>query len=486
MATFVGPCRNGAELVSAYNSLFAACVDPRGLPFVFATDSGEALVSRQIPRLNRRSFALAGLALTAPLASRSWSQENGSRPAASERMRVGLIGLGSRGFNLLDELLKQQDVDVVTVCDVARLHYRDNVWGKGKVFGREAAQEQIEKAGRARPDCEVDFRKVCDRDDLDAIVVATPDHWHALCTLTALRSGKDVYCEKPVTHWFSEGLAVCREVQERQAVFQTGSQQRSSAEFRRAVELVRNGVLGKIERVEVGLPSGYDSAQGDTRVRQPPQDLDYDFWCGPAPMLPYMRARHHRWWRGHRAYGGGVLMDWIGHHNDIAHWALDLDASGPSLVEAVGWQFPETEIYNTPWHYTIRCEYSSGVASEISDRHEQGTKFIGQDGWLHVTRGKLRTSNPEWSKAAFDPGAFRLPASTGHMRNFIDCMRSRETCVASAQIGHRSITPGHLGYVSQAVGRPLRWDASKQAILGDSEADELLRSGSYRVPWLRG
>jgi Oxidoreductase family, C-terminal alpha/beta domain len=177
------------------------------------------------------------------------------------------------------------------------------------------------------------------------------------------------------------------------------------------------------------------------------------------------------------------LMDWIGHHNDIAHWALDLDASGPIRVEAVDWQFPATDVYNTPWHYAIHCEYAGRVTSVISDKNPHGTKIIGDSGWLHVTRGKLTTSDPRWSQPKFQSGPFQLPVSHGHMRNFIDCVRSRETCVASAEIGHRSITPGHLGYVSQAVARPLHWDPIQQVITDDAEADKLLRSGTYRAPW---
>jgi predicted dehydrogenase len=442
------------------------------------------LKSYQSQNLNRRRFGLlTGSALTTAFATNAPAQIPTKRPAPSDRIRIGVIGLGSRGFNLLGDLLKQKDVDVTVVCDVDRLHYRDQVWGKGAPMGRDAAQSLVEKSGRPKPETQVDFREVCGRNDIDAIVIATPDHWHALCTLTALRNGKDVYCEKPVTHWFHEGLAVCREVRERQAVFQTGSQQRSEDVFRRSVELVRNGVLGKIQRVEVGLPPGYETVQGDIKVARPRDDLDYDLWCGPAPMLPYMPARHHRWWRGHRAFGGGVLMDWIGHHNDIAHWALEMDESGPSVVEAMNWQFPSTELYNTPWHFTIRCEYANGVTSTISDSNTLGTKLYGELGWLHVTRGKLTTSDPRWAQTDFDPGDWRLPESPGHIRNFIDCIRSRTTCVASAEVGHRSITPGHLGYVSQTVGRPLRWDAAKQTILDDPEADQLLRSGTYRAPW---
>ncbi len=436
--------------------------------------------------LNRRRFGfLAGSALAAPLSKAVTAQSETSRPAPSDRISVAVIGLGSRGFNLLGDLLKERDVDVRVVCDVDRFHYRDLAWGKGTPMGRDAAQSLVQKNGHAKPDSLVDFREVCGRQDIDAIVIATPDHWHALCTLTALQNGKDVYCEKPVTHWFHEGLAVCREVQDRRAVFQTGSQQRSEVVFRRAVELVRNGLLGKIQRVEVGLPPGYDTVQADTEIISPRADLDYNLWCGPAPMLPYMRARHHRWWRGHRAFGGGVLMDWIGHHNDIAHWALDLDDGGPTVVEALNWQFPSTDVYNTPWHYTIRCEYANGVTSTISDNNLIGTKLFGELGWLHVTQGKLTASDPQWAQPNFQSGDVRLPESPGHLRNFIDCVKSRTTCIAPADVGHRSITPGHLGYVSQSLGRALRWDAAKQAILADPEADLLLRSGSYRNPWKR-
>lgn len=176
-------------------------------------------------------------------------------------------------------------------------------------------------------------------------------------------------------------------------------------------------------------------------------------------------------------------MDWIGHHNDIAHWAMNMDESGPTMVEAVDWQFPATQIYDTPWHYTIRCEYSSGVTSTISDKNLLGARLIGENGWLHVTRGKLTTSNPEWSKSDFNVGKILLPVSPGHMRNFIDCIKSRETCIASAETGHRSITPGHLGFVSQSVGRPLKWDALRQSIIDDPEANQLLRTGKYREPW---
>lgn len=436
--------------------------------------------------INRRRFLAAGVAAAvAPAVVPASVLGRAGALAPNDRIQIGVVGLGSRGFNLIDELLKQSDARIVMVCDVDSFHYRDRPWGKGPAFGREPAKERIaSKSGETKgPAVTDDFREVCGRDDIDAVVVATPDHWHAQCTLEALRQGKDVYCEKPITHTFREGQLVYREVAKRRAVFQTGSQQRSDAKFRRAVELVRNGHLGTIKRIEVGLPPGYDEPQGDATVTDPPESLDYDFWCGPAPKLPYMRARHHRWWRGHRAYGGGVLMDWIGHHNDIAHWAIDSDSSGPQRVRAVRWSFPKTDVYNTPHHYQIECDYAGGVTTSIGSANRQGVTFVGSEGSLFVTRGKLEASDPRWLEEGFSVGPERVDRSDDHVGNFLRCVRSREACIAPAEIAHRSITPGHLGYVSDTLGRPLTWDPVKEVVVDDPQANELLMQNPYRAPW---
>lgn len=443
---------------------------------------------KQFP-VSRRSFHAAALSAAIVPASVFGTDR---RTAPSERIHVGIIGLGSRGFNLIDEFLAEPDARIVAVCDVDEFHHRDRPWGTGPVFGRTPARHRIEKAyaneksGRTASEVEVcsHHEDICGRDDIDVVVVATPDHWHALCTLDALRAGKDVYCEKPVTHLFAEGQAIVREVTRQQAVFQTGSQQRSDPLFQRAVELVWNNVLGTVEKVEVGLPPGYDKPQGDTTVgKRPRSNIDYDRWCGPSPVLPYMPARHHRWWRGHRAYGGGVLMDWIGHHNDIAHWALQSDRSGPVKVDAVDWTYPETDVYNTPQHYTIACEYDTGVTSTISSRNTPGLRIHGTDGWVHVNRGKLQTSNPLWLEAGFQPGPMRIRESTSHVRNFLDCVRSRTECIAPADVGHRSITPGHLGYVSQHLGIALSWNPTTETVDNSAEANALLNAVDYRSPW---
>ena len=219
--------------------------------------------------VSRRSFlkGTAGMLCLPAMVPRSVLGRTETAP--SNRIAVGLVGAGSRGCNVMEEFLKEGDAQIVAVCDVQREHYRDRPWGEGPVNGRDGALRRIaqhyEKAGTPAPGevaVYTDYREVCARKDLDAVIVATPDHWHALCTLEALAQGKDVYCEKPVTHFFAEGLTVCREVEKRKAIFQTGSQQRSMAPFRHAVELIRNGHLGKLLRVEVGLPGGLRQAHG--------------------------------------------------------------------------------------------------------------------------------------------------------------------------------------------------------------------------------
>jgi predicted dehydrogenase len=415
-----------------------------------------------------------------------------SQTAPSNRITIGVIGLGSMGTNNLKNFLQQEAAQVVAVCDVHDLHYRDAQPGKGSAYGRKPAKQLVEKhyaeatKQNSYKGCDTysDFRELCARDDIDAVVVATPDHWHARCTLEALRNGKDVYCEKPVTHLFSEGQTIYREVEKRGAIFQTGSQQRSQTRFRVAAEVVMNGHLGNIQTVEVGLPTGFSQPRTEqSEVSDPPAGLDYDLWCGPSEKLPYIFARHHRNWRWHSAYGGGQIMDWIGHHNDIAHWSLGLDESGPEEVEAVNWTFPETKIYNTPVDYEIRSRYAAGFTTSISNRHAMGIKWIGENGWLYVDRTAFDASNKNWMRESFDRGPIKLYHSNDHHRNFLDGIRSRKPCIAPAKTAHRSVTPGHLGILSQRVGRPLRWNPKTESIIGDPEAEKLLKTIHYRKPW---
>ena len=373
--------------------------------------------------LSRRDFLKTAAVLSVP-AFIPLSAIGRGRTSPGDRVTVGLIGCSSRGHEVLRGFLRQSVAQVVAVCDVHNLHYRDQEWGKGQAFGREPTQKLIEshysadKASGKYKGCTAysDYRELLARDDIDAVIVATPDHWHSTITLAALNRAKDVYCEKPLTHYFAEGQQVYREAAKQKAVFQVGSQQRSEFKFRQAVELVRNGFIGKVKRVEVGLPKGYTQLMGDEKVQQPPEGLDYEFWCGPGPVLPYMRARHHRWWRGHRGYGGGSLMDFIGHHNDIAHWGLDMDHAGPERVEAVGWTRLDTDIYNTPVKYEIRCEYPGGIESSISSKFESGIRWIGEKGWVKVSRGDIGASDERWVEPKFDRGPWKAYVSDDHAR----------------------------------------------------------------------
>ncbi|NNE90393.1 MAG: Gfo/Idh/MocA family oxidoreductase [Verrucomicrobiales bacterium] len=404
---------------------------------------------------------------------------------ANDKINLGVIGCGGRGMQVMNNFLHIDDVRVVAVCDVDSHHYREHPTRTGKPLGLEPAKLNVEAHYGGNFNCGAteDFREICARKDLDAMLVATPDHWHALATLEALKNRLDVYCEKPVTHKFREGQQVVEAVANQKAIFQVGSQQRSAREFQKAVTLVRNGVLGSVKKVEVGLPTGYKNMASSMTPEEPPAQLDYNFWCGPAEVLPYMRARHHRWWRGHTAYGGGALMDFIGHHNDIAHWGLGLDTSGPVSVISKGWKPTPFDCYDTPADYTIHCEYPGGIDWTIGSGLKGGTKWIGENGsWIWVNRGKLGASNPAWLADDFKiEGDFRIPPGPNHQRNFVDSIRSRIPCLCEAETGHRSITPGHLGYVSQKLGgRELKWDAKAETIIGDDEAQKLLTKLDYR------
>ena len=443
--------------------------------------------------MNRRDFVKKiGFVAGAPLIVSGATLGLNGAVAANDRIRMAAIGLGGRGISVMRGFMRKPAVEMVAVCDVDRKHYRDGVWEKGFAMGLEPTHRYVNEfyakrdggeASKVGTSAYEDYREICGRSDIDAVIVATPDHWHALIALEAVRHGKDVYCEKPMTHTFMEGQLLYREVRQFGRVFQTGSQQRSDWRFRRAVELIRNGHIGKVTQVEVGLPAGYPKPMGDTEVASPRTTLNYDFWCGPAPKLPYMRARHHRFWRGHSAFGGGNIMDWIGHHNDIAHWGLGLDQSGPVRVEAKGWTFPESKIYDVPIEFEIRCDYDGGIKGTIASKNRMGTKWIGESGSIYVDRGKLETTDPAWAEKEYLVGPKKVYESSDHIANFVECVQSRRDCVASAEIGHRSITPGHLGYLSNQLGRALEWNPIKEEVVKDAEANRLLRTEDYRQPW---
>jgi len=370
-------------------------------------------------------------------------------------------------------------VQTLAVCDPEQSH-------------AERAKKHVDEKYK-NTDCATyaDYRQLCERKDIDAVIVGTPDHWHALACIAAMKNDKDVYCEKPITHLFGEGQAVYKMAAEKKRIFQVGSQQRSDTRFRVAAEAVMNGVLGKLKEVKVGLPTGKGTDKAG-KVGQPiPAGLDYDLWCGPSRYLPFQKDRLHWNWRWCLDYGGGQLMDWIGHHNDIAHWGLEKDKSGPIKVEAKNFRFPEKGMWDNPIDYEVVSTYAEGYNVTISNRHKMGSKedqnmgtqWIGENGWIYVTRGKIEASNRDWIVEKNDRGPKKAYKTRGHHRNFVECVKSREQCICTAETGHRSATPGHLGYLSLALGKALEWDPAKEEVVGDKAADKLLKQIDYRGDW---
>ena len=397
--------------------------------------------------------------------------------APSNRITVGMIGTGSRANGHLGDLARRAEVQIVTLCDVDSKHL-------------EAARNRVSKDYAKRDGADAnsldltdDYREVCAREDVDAVVISTPDHWHALAGVEAARAGKHIYCEKPVTHLFREGQILRDEVAKAGVIFQVGSQQRSDLRFRRAAEIVRNGLLGKIQKVEIGLPTGKSKADrgaGNTTV---PETLNYDRWVGPSPMIDYDSGRCHWSWRWHTYFGGGQLMDWIGHHNDIAHWGLGLDDSGPDTVESSGWKMTEFPLFDTPVDYEVKCTYADGLETSLANKYPNGLKWIGEEGWMFVKRGGIEASNREWISDKFDRGPEKLYETKGHVTNWLDGIRTGKECICPAATGHRSITPGHLGWVSYHLDRKLKWDPATETIVGDAEADAALKALDYRGEW---
>ncbi|MFQ6037714.1 MAG: Gfo/Idh/MocA family protein [Candidatus Aminicenantales bacterium] len=398
--------------------------------------------------------------------------------APSNRIVMAGIGFGMMGIPNMEAFLEKEEVQWVAVCDVDENHLK------------RARDIVNEKYGNT--DCAVyrDFRELCQRTDIDAVSLALPDHWHAICAIACARAGFDIYGEKPFSHSLLEGRAMCEALSRYGRIWQTGSWQRSVANFHHACELVRNGRIGRVLKVEVGLPSGHTDfagTAGQESFGPPPEELDYDFWVGPAPYSPYCPAKVHRNWRWVMDFGGGQLMDWVGHHVDIAHWGLGFDTTGP--VEVEGWgEYPRRGVWNSPTRYCLRVRYADGTPMVVAggfDEIRPGTKWIGEHGWIWVNRGGLEAHPPEILKERIGPGEMRLCRSRDHYQNFLDCVKSRKPTITPAEVAHRSASVGHLGVVAMELGRKIRWDPDTETIIDDPEATRLL-SRAYRSPWQLG
>jgi predicted dehydrogenase len=421
--------------------------------------------------LSRRSFLRhsvlatggAALALGTPhIRGRAAAVGSGVR----EGVRVGVIAVGNQGR----PLMLQNFRNVVAVCDVDRDRLA-------------AAKKEIESRTERSCAAHVDYRRLLESREVDAVIIATPDHWHAMQTIHACEAGKDVYVEKPLTLVVDEGRVMVKVARQQDRIVQTGSQQRSDDRFRLACELVRSGRIGKLQTIRVGLPAVNFNAE-PVADSEPPAELDYDLWLGPAPWRPYNKNRVHYNFRFFWDYSGGQMTNWGAHHIDIAQWALGMDNSGPIEVEPLWTRFDEREQVEVPLESELLYRYPNGVIMMVSQgpNRRMGTVFEGTHGTIYVNRGRLESTPEEIVKTPLGPGDVRLYESRNHLDNWYECIKSRRLPICDVEIGHRSSTVCHLGSVAMRLGRKVTWDPVKELTTGDSEVAKRM-SYEYRAPW---
>ena len=463
-------------------------------------------MKKNLSGISRRRFiTTAAAAITLPLILPGCATGSPRRTRPSNRINLGVIGWGMQGPGNTKSFLVEDDCQVVAACDL----------------DKDALASAVDTINDhyQNKDCQAyhDYREMFANADLDAVMIAVPDHWHELVATAAAQHKLDTYGEKPLAKTIAEQQRIVHAVEKNKIIWQTGSWQRSQAVFRKAAEIVRSGLIGQVTHVEVGLPSGHtDFAKTapellsklatlpdkitdfsnvlpgtpawNLAVTEPPPELDYQTWIGPSKMEPYIKQRVHKDWRWNYNTGGGQLLDWIGHHCDIAHWGLGFDNSGPSEIEGHG-DFPAPDaLWNTCTKYRIELKYPQNITMTIAGGYndiKSGCKWIGTDGWVWVDRGSFDASNPAWKKGKSLPEELRkvkLYESPGHWRNFLDCVKSRKPTIAPVETAHHSAIPGHLGLISMMTGRKINWDVASEKILGDAEASKLL-TRTYRAPY---
>ena len=439
-----------------------------------------------IRKTTRRHFlktaaATAAGALAAPLFVPATALgRDDKKAAASERLVIGVIGTGGRGRGLIGEFAKNKEVQIVQVCDVDKKHLAD-------------AQEQVNKINNNK-DCKAtgDFREVIGNKDINAVIVATPDHWHALASIAAAKAGKDIYCEKPLTNSIGEGRALCKAVADMKVILQCGSMERSGDNIRYVAELVKKGRIGKLQTVRISLPctDPHHKAARELKDVPPPMPVpvgfDYDFWLGHTPKVPYTEKRCHfegaknPGWRFILTYGGGEMTDRGAHVIDLAQLCMGTDDTGPVEIEAKGVQNKDS-LYNAFWDMEFTNVYANGVKMLGDHKEPRGLKLEGSDGWIfcHVHGQKLEASDAKILDGKGDKGVNPLPP---HIRSFLDSVKSRKPASATAEIGHRTASICHINNIAMVLGRKLKWDPKTEKFAKDDEANKMLMP-TMREPW---
>jgi len=436
--------------------------------------------------ITRRNFikTTTALAVGGPYIITTPVRGAAGRPAPNDKITMGFIGPGKQGFGHVRRFIRSSEVQVVAVCDVDTSR---------REFARKTVEEQYAK-DRDKPGYKgcaayLDFRELLARKDIDAVLIATPDHWHAFPVILAAQAGKDIYCEKPLSLTIREAREMVKAVRKYKVIFQTGSQQRSDSKFRLACELVRSGRIGKVLRVNVGI--GGPSKPCDLPEQPAPEGLDWNFWLGPAPYrgyheiicpkgiptkpapnqpnVPFYEIFPH--WRNYREYSGGGMTDWGAHHFDIAQWGLGMDNSGP--VEII----PPNPGKKTPLTY----KYANDVFMYHGGAN--GVKFTGADGVIEVNRGYFKSTPESIGKEPLGEKDVHLYESNDHTGDWLDCVQKRKTPICDIEIGCRSVTVCHLGNLAWWNNVTLKWDPEKERFIGNEEANKWL-DRPKRAPWI--
>ncbi len=427
-----------------------------------------------------RGVALGAIAAPMIVPSRVWGANN--------RIRVGQIGCGRIALSHdMPGVMKSGLADFVAVCDLDTNRITDGV--------KKAGESYTERGiGVPKIDTYQNYREMIARRDIDAVVISTPDHWHAEPALAAVNAGKDVYLQKPFTMTHAEGVILRDAVRRKGRILQVGSQQRSWEQFRRAAELVRSGRAGKIQRVEIGLPT--DPTAPNAPPEAIPANLDFSQWLGPTSFGYYTEMRVHPrgdysrpGWLRNDAYCLGMITGWGSHHYDTMHWALNCEHTGPTKVSGRG-EFPDPDrIWNVHGAYDVTLEYPKGVTVHVTDKNPNGLKFIGDEGWIWVSRGEgaATSSDPTAGQKASlpldasDPKlldekglSVRLPVSKSHHKNWLESVHSRKAPLAPADIAHRSNSACIVSWIAMKLGRPLEWDPKAEKFKNDAEANAML------------
>ncbi len=392
--------------------------------------------------------------------------------APSARLTMGAIGMGGQGMHNLKSFLTFEDVRVLAVCDVDTNH-------------RRAAKKAVDDAYQ-NTDCAAynDFREILARRDIDTVLIATPDHWHAILSIEAAQAGKDIYCEKPISLTVAEGRAVADTMKRLGTVYQSGTQRRSIACFRFGVDIARSGMLGKVHTLHCYYHNG------PTCPPQPVQDVpagfDYDRWLGPAPFEPFTGLRCHANFRWQYDYSGGQLTDLGAHFADLAQWAHGDENASPTQYE--GWaEFPKDGLWNTPVRFEVVATYADGVKMIMHDETEpgrgpRGNKYVGTDGWVSVDDTGKVTASSEAILRKLTATQRGYEYMEGHHRDFLNCVRTRARTIASPEVAHRSTTACHVANICLRLGRKLQWDPVAERFVNDPEADRML-ARAMRSPW---